>query len=66
MEIYTVCVNVVLGVTLFPGKNVAILLAKKLTGGVILTAPSSLFQDVSSRKKKTGIMAAPTSPAVHL
>jgi hypothetical protein len=57
---------VVLGVTSFPRKKVAILLAKKFTGGGILTAPSSLSQDVSSRKKKTGTMAAPTSPAVHL
>jgi uncharacterized protein (DUF3084 family) len=48
-----------------PGKNVAVLLAKKFAEGGVLTTPSSLPQDVSCRNKKTRITAAPTSPAVQ-
>jgi len=66
VELPTVCAEVVVGVTLFPGKNVANLLRINFDVGGMLTAPSSLFQEVSSNNKKARIIAVPTRPAVHL
>ena len=66
MWILTVLTKVVFGVTLFPGKKVAILFAKNAVGGVGLMVPGVRSHDVSCRKRNTVMSVNPTSPAVHL
>ena len=63
----TVSLKVDFGVTLFPGKNVAILFAVKLVGGagLALTTSGSRSQEVSCMNKKQRMTVKPSSPTVH-
>lgn len=61
----TVCEKDVLGVTLVPGRNVAILFTIKDNGGSGLLAPGVLSQEVPCRNRNTKMTVKPTNPAVH-
>lgn len=61
----TVSRSVERGVTLVPGKNVAILLDKKPSGAGALVAPSSRCQDVSCKKRNTPMIDIPSKATVH-
>lgn len=61
----TVSDQLACGVTLVPGKKVAILLATNDCGMSGLMAPGSRSQAVSCKKKNEVIRASPDNPAVH-
>lgn len=62
---HTVCWRDERGVTLVPGKNVAIRFATKPDGAAALTDPTPRIQAVSCKKRKTALMVNPRRPTVH-